>query len=144
LDGPAGTGWDLLSVTGGSLNLAGITTAGGFTINLITLQSDNSTQGALSNPAFAPNTNYSTGWMIASASSIVGFNANNFTLNSSLFVGATGTFALEERGGDLFLTYTAGAQPIPEPGTWAAAALLALGAACIRRRRAAESTPTKL
>jgi hypothetical protein len=75
--------------------------------------------------------------MIASASSIVGFNANNFTLNSSLFVGATGTFAIEERTGGLFLTYTAGAQPIPEPGTWAAAALLAGAAGWVRWRRKA-------
>jgi MYXO-CTERM domain-containing protein len=146
LAGPAGTGWDLLSVTGGSLNLAGITTAGGFTINLITLQANNATRGALT--GFDPTASYTgpSAWMIASAPTITGFEANDFTLNSSLFVGATGTFAIEHRNGEgLFLTYSGGgSEPIPEPGTWAAAALLALGAACIRRRRAAESTPTKL
>jgi MYXO-CTERM domain-containing protein len=73
--------------------------------------------------------------MIASAPTIDGFDPNKFNLNSSLFVGATGTFAIEERGGDLFLTYTAGAQPIPEPGTWAAAALLAGAAGYVRWRR---------
>jgi autotransporter-associated beta strand protein len=129
----AGTGWDLLSVSGGSLNLSGITTAGGFTINLITLQSNNSTPGALT--GFDPTASYLTGWMIASAPTIDGFDPNKFNLNSSLFVGATGTFAIEERGGDLFLTYTAGAQPIPEPGTWAAAALLAGAAGYVRWRR---------
>jgi autotransporter-associated beta strand protein len=146
LAGPAGTGWDLLSVTGGSLNLAGIKTAGGFTINLITLQANNATRGALT--GFDPTASYTgpSAWMIASAPTITGFEANDFTLNSSLFVGATGTFAIEHRNGEgLFLTYSGGgSEPIPEPGTWAAAALLALGAACIRRRRAAESTPTKL
>jgi hypothetical protein len=142
LDGPAGTGWDLLAVTGGSLNLSGITTAGGFTINLITLQTNNSTQGALGNPAFDGSSSNLTGWMIASASSIVGFNANNFTLNSSLFVGATGTFAIEERTGGLFVTYTAGGgQPVPEPGTWAAAALLAGAAGYVRWRRRKEVEP---
>jgi MYXO-CTERM domain-containing protein len=143
LDGPAGTGWDLLAVTGGTLNLNGITTAGGFTINLITLQTDNSTQGALGNPAFDGSADYLTGWMIASAPTITGFLASEFNLNSSLFVGATGTFAIEQRnidGGEgLFITYTAGGgEPIPEPGTWAAAALLAGAAGYVRWRRRKE------
>ena len=139
LDGPAGTGWDLLSVTGGTLNLTGITTAGGFTINLVTLQADNSTQGALTD--FDPNANY-TNWLIASAPTISGFSTNLFNLDSSLFAGATGTFGIEQRayggGQGLFLTYNGGSEPIPEPGTWAAAALLAGTAGLVgwRRRRA--------
>jgi autotransporter-associated beta strand protein len=148
LDGPAGTGWDLLAVTGGELNLNGITTAGGFTINLITLQTDNSTQGPLGNPAFNGSSNNLTGWMIASAPTITGFIASEFNLNSSLFVGATGTFAIEQRaitgGQGLFVTYTAGGgQPVPEPGTWATAALLALAAGYVRRRRNRASGATK-
>ena len=139
LDGPAGTGWDLLSVTGGTLDLTGITTSGGFTINLVTLQADNSTQGALTD--FDPNANY-TNWLIASAPTISGFSTNLFNLDSSLFDGATGTFAIEQRaidgGQGLFLTYNGGGAPIPEPGTWAAAALLAGTAGLVgwRRRRA--------
>jgi autotransporter-associated beta strand protein len=137
LGGPAGTGWDLLSVTGGTLDLNGITTAGGFTINLITLQSNNATQGALT--GFTSTATY-TDWMIASAPTISGFSAGLFTLDSSLFVGATGTFAIEQRaiddGQGLFITYTGGgSEPIPEPGTWAAAALLAGAAGYMRWRR---------
>ena len=129
-----GTSWDLLSVTPGSLDLTGLS-AGGYTINLITL-SGPSTQGALAD--FNSATNYSN-WLIASAPTISGFNANLFNLDSSLFVGATGAFAIEQRaitgGQGLFLTYTGGGQPIPEPSTWAAAALLAGCAALLRRRR---------
>ncbi|MFM8718333.1 MAG: autotransporter-associated beta strand repeat-containing protein, partial [Chthoniobacterales bacterium] len=94
LAGPAGTGWDLLQVTaGGELNLTGITTANGFTINLITL-SGLTTQGALA--GFTPTATY-TNWLIASAPTISGFSAGNINLNSSLFVGATGTFGIEQR-----------------------------------------------
>jgi autotransporter-associated beta strand protein len=141
LAGPAGTGWDLLSVTGGTLDLTGITGPGGFTINLITLQGDNNTQGALT--GFNPATNYATGWMIASASSISGFNASEFNINKNLFVSGSGTFAIEQRaisgGQGLFVTYTGGgSEPIPEPGTWAAAALLAGAAGYVRWRRRKE------
>jgi autotransporter-associated beta strand protein len=141
LAGPAGTGWDLLSVTGGTLDLTGITGPGGFTINLITLQGDNNTQGALT--GFDPATNYATGWMIASASSISGFNASEFNINKNLFVSGSGTFAIEQRaisgGQGLFVTYTGGgSEPIPEPGTWAAAALLAGAAGYVRWRRRKE------
>ncbi len=138
LDAP-GTSWDLLSITNsGTLNLSGLT-AGGYTINLITL-SDPTTQGALT--GFTSTATY-TNWLIASASGIDGFEAGDFSLDSALFVGATGTFGIEQRaiagGQGLFLTYTGGGAPIPEPGTWAAAALLAATAGFIgwRRRRPA-------
>lgn len=132
-----GTSWDLLSITNsGTLNLSGLT-AGGYTINLITL-SDPTTQGALA--GFAPTATY-TNWLIASASGIVGFEAGDFSLDSALFVGATGTFGIEQRaiagGQGLFLTYTGGGAPIPEPGTWAAALLLLGGVALLRHRRRA-------
>lgn len=137
LDGPAGTGWDLLDVTGGSLDLTGITTAGGFTINLITLTTNNVTQGPLD--GFVPSATY-TNWMIARAPTISGFDASLFTLNSSNFVGANGTFAIEERvvtgGYGLFVTYSGSVgEAIPEPGTWAAAILLSLTAGYVRWRR---------
>jgi autotransporter-associated beta strand protein len=144
LAGPAGTGWDLLDVTGGSLDLTGITGPGGFTINLITLQGNNATQGALA--GFNANTNYSD-WLIARAPSITGFVASEFSLNSTLFSGATGTFAIEQRavsgGQGLFVTYVSGGggAPIPEPGTWAAAALLAGAAAYVRLRRRKDNEP---
>jgi hypothetical protein len=144
LAGPAGTGWDLLDVTGGTLDLTGITGPGGFTINLITLQGDNATQGALT--GFNANTNYSD-WLIARAPTITGFVAGEFNLNSTLFSGASGTFAIEQRavsgGQGLFVTYVSGGggAPIPEPGTWAAAALLAGAAAYVRLRRRKETEP---
>ena len=137
LAGPAGTGWDLLDVTGGTLDLNGITAEGGFTINLITLQSDNLTTGILA--GFNPAATY-TNWMIARAPQITGFDAGLFTLNASAFSGASGTFRLEERSlsgaSGLFVVYEGnGVEPIPEPGTWAAAALLALVAYLRWRRR---------
>jgi hypothetical protein len=113
----------LLDVTAGTLDLTGITTAGGFTINLITLQADATTPGPLT--GFDPSGTYNN-WLIARAPVIVGFNASSFLLDSSGFSGATGVFGIERRtivGGEgLFLTYS---DPIPEPGTWVAGALLA-------------------
>ncbi len=45
-----------------------------------------------------------------------------------------GTFSVLQSGNDLNLVFTPAA-PIPEPGTWAAAALLAGGAAFMRWRK---------
>ena len=45
------------------------------------------------------------------------------------------TNAVAGGGQGLFLTYSGGSQPVPEPGTWAAAALLAGTAAFVRWRR---------
>ena len=65
--------------------------------------------------------------------------SNYFNLNSGSFIGAAGTFGIEQRayGSDqgLFLTYKGGAAAVPEPGTWAAAALLAATAGFVRWRR---------
>lgn len=141
LNGPAGTGWDLLNVTGGTLDLTGIVTAGGYTINLITLTGDNQTPGALG--GFDPTANYSN-WLIARAPTVSGFDANLFSLNSASFVGATGTFGItlmDIEGDDgIFLTYSAPlAGLVPEPGTWAAAVLLTLAAGYARWRRKARA-----
>jgi fibronectin-binding autotransporter adhesin len=136
-----GTSWDLLDVTAGTLDLTGITTAGGFTINLITLQGDNTTPGALT--GFDPTANYNNIWLIARAPTITGFNAANFNLVSGNFVGATGTFTITQQavggGQGLYLSYNGGGA-VPEPGTWAMAALLLSGAAATiyRRRKAAK------
>jgi autotransporter-associated beta strand protein len=149
LAGPAGTGWDLLSVTGGgTLSLSGIS-VGGFTINLITLSSNNSTRGSLTN--FDPTASYTgaSAWMIANAATITGFDPNKFNFNDSLFVGATGTFAIEQRaldggGQGLFVTYAGGGAAVPEPGTWAAGGLLAVlaaGAAWRRKMRTKSVLP---
>ena len=130
-----------MSVSEGTLDLNGITSAGRFTINLITLQGDNVTQGARTD--FQPAATY-TNWLIASAPTISGFDSSLFTLASSLFVGATGTFAIEQRnidgGQGLFITYDGsnGGEPVPEPGTWVAAALLAGEAGYARWRHRKE------
>ena len=136
LAGPAGdpTAWDLLDVAG-ALTLTGLTNSG-FTINLITL-SDSTTRGLLA--GFDPSATY-TNWMIARATTITGFNSSLFNLYTGSFSNAyTGTFGITQGvyEGDeaLFLTYTGGGEPIPEPGTWAAAALLAATAGLVKWRR---------
>ena len=132
-----GTSWDLLSITNsGTLNLTGLT-AGGYTINLITLSAE-TTQGELA--GFTSSATY-TNWLIARASDIIGFEAGNFALNTTSFANPySGTFAIMTNtlaggGKGLFLTYTGGGAPIPEPGTWATAALLAATAGLIKWRR---------
>ena len=129
-----GTSWDLLSITPGALDLTGLS-ANGYTINLITLDGSYN-PGALT--GFNSAATY-TNWLIASAPTINGFSAGDFILDSSAFVGATGTFGIEQRaitgGQGLFLTYTGGGAPVPEPGTWAAAVLLAGAAGFVRWRR---------
>lgn len=128
-----GASWDLLDVTAGTLNLTGITTAGGFTINLITLQADNLTPGALT--GFDPSSNYSN-WLIARAPVITGFDAANFNLATGSFVGAAGTFSISQRaipgGQGIYLSYNSA---IPEPGTWLTAGLLAAAALFHLQRR---------
>jgi MYXO-CTERM domain-containing protein len=46
-----------------------------------------------------------------------------------------GTFSVMQSGNDLNLVFTSASEPIPEPGTWAAAVLLAGGGAYLRWRR---------
>ncbi len=135
--GVAGTDWDLLSVTG-KLDLTNLTGAPVFNINLYSLSATNSA-GALANWS----TTGTYAWKIlASGSAIANFSTNYFGINTTQFAAyndiSGGIFALELRNGsqDLYLTYSGGA-PIPEPGTWAAAALLAGAATFVgwRRRR---------
>lgn len=137
LAGPAGTGWDVINVTT-ALDLSGLTGAPDFNINIFSLSGTN-TAGALS--GFTNTTNYA--WKIVDAGSLSGtFSASDFAINTGGFTTynpiGSGIFALELRdGNDLYLTYNGGA-PIPEPGTWAAAVLLACTAGMVgwRRRRA--------
>ena len=79
------------------------------------------------------------------------FNSSYFNLNTGAVNGtagfanglAGGSFSLVQSldGKDLNLVFTAAAAPgapVPEPGTWAAAALLAGGAAFMRWRKRAK------
>ncbi len=133
VDNP-GTSWDLLSVTG-TLNLTNLTGAPDFKINLYSLNTTNSA-GPLA--GWLPADSYE--WKILQATNaITGFNTNYFTINTANFSAyntVSGLFALELRDDDrsLYLTYT-GAEPVPEPGTWGAAALLAAAAIFVRWRR---------
>ena len=131
--------WDLIAVTGGMWDINGLSSTNKFNINLWSLSGLPETSGALA--GFDTTQNYS--WKILDSVGITGsFNTNLFNINTSAvngtggFVGATGLFALELNSNDLFLTYTGtGGAAVPEPGTWAAAALLALGAGYVRWKR---------
>ncbi len=129
-------------MTGGTWDITGLSSTNKFNINLWSLSGLPDTTGTPLN--FDPSGNYS--WKIVDSVGITGsFNTNLFNINTSAvngtggFVGATGLFSLELNSNDLFLTYTGGGTPIPEPGTWAAGLILvtAAGVAYARRRRTA-------
>jgi autotransporter-associated beta strand protein len=139
--GSPGAQWDLLSVSG-FLDLSSLTVGSEFNINLWSLQSAGPEVGGLA-ANFDNTQNYT--WTILSASNgINGFSADKFNINlgptngTGGFINSLGggTFTLVQNGNDLNLVFTAaGGAAVPEPGTWAAAALLAGGAAFMRWRR---------
>jgi autotransporter-associated beta strand protein len=140
----AGTGWDLVNATG-TLDLSALTVGSEFNINLWSLSAiaPDANGNALN---FNPNQSY-TWTILTAAGGISGFTGSSqFVINTGVFNG-TGGFANALDGGsfslaqsldgkDLNLVFTAaGGAPIPEPGTWAAAALLVGGAAFMRWRK---------
>ena len=141
VDDGAGIGWDFINIMEGSLLFGGLSPATPFTINIFSLSGLPSTQGMLA--GFNPAANYT--WSILSASNpISGFNAANFTLNTSAFTTYNnlngGLFSLEATNNELFLLYKAPVgQAVPEPATWFAAAALAVGTFLRIRRRWASS-----
>jgi len=140
----AGTAWDLITVTG-ALDLTTLTTSSKFNINLWSLSSAlPDTNGNIAD--FNPTTSYE--WLAVSASNITGFNAAHFAVNVGPANGTGGfsnpldgsyVFGVRQDGGNLYVTYGSAA-PIPEPGTWAAMAIFAGGAAYAgwRRRKSAK------
>ncbi|MBU3666300.1 MAG: hypothetical protein FGM15_10570 [Chthoniobacterales bacterium] len=129
--GAGGTGWDLLAVNG-NLTLSN-TTNNKFTINLVSLQNTN-TPGLSTNWNAA---NSFTNRFISYTGSLLGttFSPDLFTVNTGGFQNTFGgTFSVTNVTGGLALLYTPSA-PVPEPGTWAAAALLAGGVAFARWRK---------
>jgi len=123
--------WDLINVTGGTWDITGLSSTNKFNINLWSLAGLPNTTGVAS--GFDAAANYS--WKILGSVGLTGtFSSDLFSINTSAtngtggFIGATGMFALELNNDDLFLTYTGSGAPIPEPGTWAVAALLAAAA----------------
>ncbi len=120
------TGWDLYDVDG-TLTITA-TSSDRFNINLFSLTAANEA-GMV--PGFDPNSDY-LGLMIAEATSIVGFSADKFNLNTAGFSGGTGTWEIYQAGNAIYLNYLA----IPEPSTYAMLALgLAMSAYGIRISR---------
>ena len=146
--GPTGTAgtvstWDLISATG-ILDLSALSIGSKFNINLWSLSSANpDVNGAV--PGFDNTQNYT--WTIASAAGgITNFSSSYFNLNTGPNNGTAGfvnglgggSFSIEQSGNDLNLIFAPAGAPVPEPGTWAAAALLAGGAAFMRWRKRAK------
>jgi autotransporter-associated beta strand protein len=125
--GSLNAGWSLLSSSGA------ITFGGPVTVYLGSVVGQSG--GAVPDWDAAANHTF----LIASTDlGITGFDANQFSVNTSAFANAfTGTWAVSQMGNNLFLNYTAGASAVPEPATYAAwLGALALGTSAWRRRRA--------
>jgi fibronectin-binding autotransporter adhesin len=128
-NGTAGTGYSLITATGG-LHMAG----GPNTINL-----DVFTINSTGAPAPAINFNMANtyAWTFAtSTSAITGFNVNQFNVNTVGFLNGTaaGFFTVSGTTNNLVLNFT----PVPEPSTWVlmGAGVLAIATFALRRRRA--------
>ncbi len=140
LAGPAGTGWDVIDVSD-QLLLGSLSSGNKFNINIYSLSGINpDVPGALS----GWDSSVTNSWTIVrTTNGITGFDAANFNVNTAGFTAynnvGTGLFALALDGNDLKLVFSPGATPVPEPGTWAAGALLALAAGLAARRRARRS-----
>lgn len=131
--GPPGSGYDLVRISGGLLDITS-TSSAPFTIKVISLTGDG-TPGAVSD--FSASNSYS--WMLYegnTAGGIAGFAADKFTLDLSSFSNPTGTgiFSLSQGTNSanpaIFLNFTA----VPEPSTYALLAL-GLGVAVVARLR---------
>lgn len=130
--GTAGTGWDLIHVSG-NIDLAALGGANGvFNISLHTI-GQNGAAGLAAN--FNPNTSFS--WAILTATSLPNFDAAKFNLiaDSTTFLNATagGTFSLSVENNTLLLNFA----PVPEPSTWALmiTGLAAIVVTTLRQRR---------
>jgi autotransporter-associated beta strand protein len=128
-NGTAGTGYSLITATGG-LNMIAVPNT--IDLNVFTI---NSTGGAATALNFNLASSYS--WTLAtSTSAITGFNVNQFNVNTAGFLNGTaaGFFSVSGTTNDLLLNFT----PVPEPSTWLlmAAGGLAIIPFVLRRRRA--------
>ena len=129
-------GWDLYDVTG-FLDLTALTLGSKFNINLWSLSGVGpDVNGDAFN--FDAGQNY-TWTIVATDLGIVGFDPGEFNINVAPANGAGGfsnalfggVFGVRVSGNDLQLTFTA----VPEPGTWAVAALLVAAATAVTLRR---------
>lgn len=134
--GVKGTGYDLISVSGGNLNLTASTNT--ITFNVITLNADGNRGAALN---FNPATSYS--WTFAqiapanTGGTISNFNANQFNLVTTDFTnglaGGTFSFTHDMANKTLLLNFT----PVPEPSTYLlmGSGLSLIAGAAWRRRK---------
>jgi hypothetical protein len=99
---------------------------------VIALSSVDPSQGLAGPANFDPTQGYT--WTIATAGSLSGFNASDFTVATGLFQNPLdgGSFLVGSNGAALTLQFV----PVPEPGTWALIllGLPALGISRVRRR----------
>lgn len=121
--GAAGTGWDLLNLTGvgtanGNLNVTAI--AGGFTLKLGSLD-----------PAFDPSQDQV--FRFVQALGVLNFAAGDILVDTSGLFAGGGAFTVAQDGNNLNLVYSAA----PEPAAWLTASLGAAIVTLTRRRRAA-------
>ena len=121
----AGTDFDAIAITGG-LNLSG--GSGSYELNLLSLTAGNipGNVGGYIDQA-------RTWHILTTTTGITGFNALNWTLNTTGFTSSpafTGSFSLGVTGNDLVLSYA-----VPEPATWALLAFSMTTVMVLRRRR---------
>lgn len=134
--GPAGTGYDLVNISGALLNITATTTTGSqFKIKLTSLDFYGEPGDVYD---FSAGMGYS--WLVfESAAGITGFDPNKFEIDDDDFSnsGAADHFSLSlgTNGPNqaIYLNFT----PVPEPSTWAllGGGLAALGFGAWRRRR---------
>lgn len=130
-------GWDLYNVSG-VLDLTALTLGSKFNINLWSLSGIGpDVNGDALNFDYSQNYTWT---IVATALGITGFNADYFDINANATNGTAGfsndlfggVFGVRISGNDLQLTFTTA---VPEPGTWAAAAMLVVSLVAVRYRR---------
>lgn len=122
------SGWDLLALTG-TLNITATPTSR-FLIDLDSLD------GALAGPAANFNSGNNYSWAFVTATSITGFAADLFAINSTGFANGTdgGWFSVSQSGNSLLVNFTS-LTAIPEPSSLAILTVGGVGFAAYKRRR---------